>query len=307
MKYLFYDCEVANSFDKLSKICSLGYTLTDTKLNLIKKEDILINPEAPFDYHLYNKKYEVNLFYPKSEFRKAPNFSKRYEMIKELFSGEVLVFGFAIENDVRFLLDGCKRYNLENIRFNYIDVQIVHKLYKKLDNYTSLDKALLDMNVVIEETILHKSDDDAYITMRLLKSILEDSKLSLDELLDSIGYKINSVDSFIKLLDQRAAAKEKKRQEFIERNKILDKLTKLNYKALDGEYKLTGVKFAFSGKFYKCIDIALDCQKYIYDNGGMLVKKTDEANYLVVLDDENLDNFKDKEFKAIRVSDVRGI
>ena len=48
MKYVFFDIECSNSFVESSKICSFGYVLTDEKFNIIKKEDIFINPSGKF-------------------------------------------------------------------------------------------------------------------------------------------------------------------------------------------------------------------------------------------------------------------
>ena len=35
--YLFFDCECANCFDGIGKICSLGYVLADDELNIIEE------------------------------------------------------------------------------------------------------------------------------------------------------------------------------------------------------------------------------------------------------------------------------
>ena len=47
MKYLFFDIECANCFDRKGKIFSFGYVLTDEKFNVIEpREDILVSPKV---------------------------------------------------------------------------------------------------------------------------------------------------------------------------------------------------------------------------------------------------------------------
>ena len=48
MQYLFFDIECANCDGGNGKICSFGYVLTDENFNEIEKEDIIIDPKAPF-------------------------------------------------------------------------------------------------------------------------------------------------------------------------------------------------------------------------------------------------------------------
>ena len=49
MKYVFFDIECANYIDDVFTICTFGYTITDSEFNIIKQEDILINPCSPFN------------------------------------------------------------------------------------------------------------------------------------------------------------------------------------------------------------------------------------------------------------------
>ena len=49
MKYLFFDTECANCFDGEGKICEFGFVLTDENYQIIEKDNIIINPESPFD------------------------------------------------------------------------------------------------------------------------------------------------------------------------------------------------------------------------------------------------------------------
>ena len=46
---LFFDLECANCYNHVAKICEFGYVLTDDKLNIIAKENLIVNPMSPFN------------------------------------------------------------------------------------------------------------------------------------------------------------------------------------------------------------------------------------------------------------------
>ena len=50
--FVFFDCECANTFDGVGKICSLGYVICDDDLNIIESEDVVMNPECDFDWYI---------------------------------------------------------------------------------------------------------------------------------------------------------------------------------------------------------------------------------------------------------------
>ena len=54
--FLFFDCECANCFDGIGKICSLGYVLADDELNVI--ESSIINLRKIYLMPDYIKKYQ---------------------------------------------------------------------------------------------------------------------------------------------------------------------------------------------------------------------------------------------------------
>lgn len=68
MNFLFFDIECAVC-NQEKRICSFGYVLTDCNLNIIKKEDILINP-VKFD----DKILQEVINYKKKIFLRILNF-----------------------------------------------------------------------------------------------------------------------------------------------------------------------------------------------------------------------------------------
>lgn len=302
MKYLFYDCEGANSFDKVSKICSLGYVLCDEKFNIIKKEDLTINPEDIFDYHLYDKKYDVNLFYPKSVFYNSPTFKERFDQIKELFTGNTIVVGFSILNDIKYLADACKRYNLRMFDFKYLDIQEIHRKVKGYDHVLGLDDTMKDLEIDISNIVCHKSDDDAYMTYLIYKKIFESLNLSTVDFLDKFKYK--TYNDYLNEKKLREEKKELRKIEYLKRKELVLSLDKLYEK--EKEYgHLKGMKYAFSKRVSKYINEALNIQKYIYDNGGVTYRDYRDGYILIIDKDEDSKEYDLNNIKYIRYDMIK--
>lgn len=309
MKYLFYDCECANSFDKISKICSLGYVLTDEKFNVIKKEDILINPEDIFDYHLFSKKSHIHLAYDKKDFYNSPNFKERYPMLKKMFeSNDVLVFGFSLDNDIKFLLDGCKRYELEPIQFNYADVQEIYKQYSNDSLKTSLDSAINGLEIKVDLFNLHKSDDDAFFTMKVLEKIYFNSNLSsMDELFNKYNIKIKSVDDFIKASIIRKQKKEAAKEAYKNKINLLHELDHLYEKVNSNSGKrFEGEVYCFSKQVIQFAEKAIKAQKLIYDEGGKTIRNYADGAIVILGHKEKEKEYLNNNIKYIWIDDLLG-
>ena len=164
MEYVFFDIECANCFDGKGKICSFGFVRTDTSFCVLQKEDWIINPRARF--YLAGRKgtQDLTLAYPQSRFRRAPSFPSFYQKIRDLLCApDQIVIGHAVSNDVKFILDECERYRLEPFEYDFFDSQKLYREYKQIGNQVSLEKILADFGMT--PTTLHKSDDDALMTM----------------------------------------------------------------------------------------------------------------------------------------------
>ena len=77
---LFFDIECSNGHD----ICSFGYLLVDNNFNILIKEDLLINPNAPFILAKKGEKPKIQLAYSELTFKKQPIFKHYYSKIKRL-------------------------------------------------------------------------------------------------------------------------------------------------------------------------------------------------------------------------------
>ena len=170
MKYLFFDIECANCYNNCAKIFSLGYLITDENFNILhEKEDVLINPHDRFDWYVAKKM----MAYPRSIFGALPSFPEFYERFREMFEDpDTIVIGYAVTNDVHFLQDDCRRYGLAPFAYRFYDVQQIYARQPENNTAKNLEDSLLAWCGVEAEN-LHRSDEDAYNTMRILKAIAE--------------------------------------------------------------------------------------------------------------------------------------
>ena len=179
MNYLFFDIEGANSYGGVSKICSFGYVLTNEEFEVLEQKDILVNPRSKF-----NLGPNIKLAYEKDEFKAAGDFTKHYEEIRAvLLQPDVQIFGFAVDNDAKYVRDECKRYHLEGMNFDYFDVQRMVRDKFALDNQPGLPKACELLSIDFDQDI-HKSDEDALMTMEVLKAVCQKFEKNVEELVE---------------------------------------------------------------------------------------------------------------------------
>ncbi|MBQ2715011.1 MAG: hypothetical protein IJF76_05235 [Clostridia bacterium] len=178
MKHLFFDIECANCDEGRGKICSFGYVLCDEEFNILDSRDIIINPDAPF--HLTNRrdKRDIVLSYSEETFLNAPKFPHYAKEIYELLSDkDSCVWGYAVVNDVNFLISESQRYNLYLPDFCYFDAQLLLSDYKSVKDVMSLERAVLELGISVQEE--HNSLEDAMNTMYVVKNICKNLGLSL--------------------------------------------------------------------------------------------------------------------------------
>lgn len=181
MKYLFFDIECASVYQG-SKICSFGYVLTDENLNILKSEDIMINPVCIWDQYALKH----ILAHSKEYYESFPPFNERYEFIKNLFGEDVVAFGHGVTNDVRFLNDDCRRYKLPYIDFVFYDCADIYKEFENDKEVKSLAKVSKEF---IEQTQgdRHESKEDAMLVYEYTKEMCHKMETSLKELLTLVG------------------------------------------------------------------------------------------------------------------------
>lgn len=176
--FIFFDIECANCYGGEGKMCSFGYVVVDCDFGIIETDDIVMNPEAKFDWYLFSKKNRCPLAYPKNFFYAKPNFTKHYDKIKSLLTQEKrAVIGFASANDVGFIVTACERYNLPLINFSAYDCAPILKndkaMQKRLEAWAEF------YHIDTNDLQAHKSQDDAMINALVMKAFCTEHKMSL--------------------------------------------------------------------------------------------------------------------------------
>lgn len=196
MKYVFYDAE---SIDKEHK-CSFtfGYLVTDENFNiLVPKEDIVFNVDIPkenWDWRAIRNVLKGS--YNEKDFMSKKTFPQVYGKIKKLLEcDDVLCVGFETNEDVKYLLGNCDKYGLEPINFKYIDLRDIIRFLTG-EKSSSL---ILEYIKYLHKPYfgIHKSCNDAEMTMLILKEILKLYKKTLSKILDENTGFIGVSDGFI--------------------------------------------------------------------------------------------------------------
>lgn len=182
MKYVFYDAESVDFEHKCS--FTFGYLVTDENFNVLHpKEDIVFNPDIPkedWDWRAYRKILQNS--YDKNKLVKLKTFPSYYNKIRKLFEGdEVYCVGFEVNEDVKYLLGNCDKYGLNSIDFKYIDLRDIIKLLTGENASSLIIEYIRYFNKPYNG--IHKSCNDAEMTMLILKEILRRYKKSLPDIL----------------------------------------------------------------------------------------------------------------------------
>ena len=169
MKLLVFDTESCTGSRFDGSLCEFGYCLCDEKFNIIKQENILINPQpAAFKLGRFGEAPVLQLAYAEEEYRKKPRFPTEYERIKALFEGDVLAVGLSILNDIHYLNNACEIYGKEKIAYKFLDITLLYMLLKKENIHPGLAAMAAEFGI---DFIPHRADSDARASLEVLKGI----------------------------------------------------------------------------------------------------------------------------------------
>ncbi|MBO5374910.1 MAG: hypothetical protein J6A54_05645 [Clostridia bacterium] len=184
MNYVFFDIECANCFQGRGKICSFGYVITNERFRVLEKKDIVINPHSKFHLAGHGNHPGIVLAYDEQKFKASPIFPVYYEKIRNLLQDKNnLIFGFSVMSDANYIKSECERYHREIFDYSFIDVQRIYTDLMELPNTPSLIKCASEYGVTDSQDV-HKSDDDAYFTMRVMKGMCDQLGLNAKELIE---------------------------------------------------------------------------------------------------------------------------
>lgn len=252
MRYLFFDIECCDG----EHICEFGYVITNEDFNIIEKKVFTINPDKPFNLTGRPHQRDLQLCFPEAVYYSSPIFTDFYQVIKDLIENpNQIVVGHSIGNDAKFIRKACRRYKLNPINFKFVDSQKIYSEFTADKRRVSLEKAEELLSLPKPE-YLHKSDDDALLTMQLVEKMCFALEMTLQEVVElcplscgssnnfNIAYNGDSIDEQIELLlkNPNALSMNKKKlclEKFIESVQPIGELvqSKLNGKKLCLSYQ----------------------------------------------------------------------
>lgn len=284
MEYVFFDIECACVYKNVAKICVFGYCVADENFNIIKKEDILINPNGKF--HLTDRGGEGTVLpYDYDDFKKYPDFKKFYPRIRELLEGEdKMVFGHAAVNDVKYLNLETKRYRLPSFKFRFADTQV---LYMAMTETFDRQAGLESLTQIFEiDYTPHCAADDAYATMRIAQEMCEKEGCTLPELLEKFGIRFGKIENY-----QFSNCSSRRRTDYLKEKSRLkrergEKRAKFNdfvygYRVRPQTDEFKGKRFSFSRSIEEELPLAKKLVKEIVRRGGRYSLKLSGCNAFV--------------------------
>lgn len=289
MNLVFFDIECASVHKTIAKICAFGYVVCDEQFNIIKKEDILINPKGGF--HLTDRRGEkgLELPYDYAEFKKHPPFPAVYSFIKELLEDRNnLVFGHAILNDVKYLDLETRRFHLPSFNFRFLDSQIMYMTHvNDFSRQFGLEYITENLNVVFTP---HRAADDAYATMKIVEELCRIRGVGPLDLAADLGIKLGKIrdhnivkptsSAFEKHVKDREAAREMRSRN---RTKFYIYLSRRKRKKGG---RLYGEVFTFSRNLEDDVDQSIPLVGAIYEEGGAYSQKLNDCTIYVCDDDD---------------------
>ena len=290
MKYLFFDIECASVFKDKAKICVFGYCLTDEQFNIIEKQDLLINPQGGF--HLTDRKGQRGLVLPYKyeDFKKYPTFLDRKEQIYSLLQDkDTLVFGHAVQYDVKYLNLESHRFSLPSFDFSFGDTQFLYM------NITGDFSKQLGLSAIADELGVeftpHRAVDDAYATMKIAEAMCKAENTSLLGLLKKYGvtlgrlqnYEVERTDSvaFIKYRQERERLKEERERLRAEFHIFADKEKRKRAKT----GKMLGKTVCFSHSTELC-SVAKKLLSDAFSLGARVTFKAEECDIYIRYENE---------------------
>ena len=161
-----FDIEAANGYNPAS-ICSVGIVIADENFNILRKQNLWINPKSKYNLNGTRPNVGIDLHLDQALLERSPDFSGRYDEIASLLMDEdTIVLGHAVDSDVRMLNAACKKYKLPCIEFKFVCSQLLYKCFKDDKNVMGLDKIATELGLQFTQ---HFSDEDAMMSLFTLQ------------------------------------------------------------------------------------------------------------------------------------------
>lgn len=303
MKLVFFDIECACVHKTYAKICAFGYVVCDENFNILKKEDILINPRGKFE--LTDRKGEkgIVLPYEYEELKNHPTFKAVYPRIKELLEDrDSYILGHAVLNDVKYLNLETRRYKLPSFNFEFSDSQLLFMTYKNdFSHQSGLEHIASALGV---EFTPHRAADDAYATMKIVEALCKHYACNFPELLKKLNVAPGKIvngqitrpqsKGFKRFNAHKKAIRAERSQKRI---KFFNNLSKKRVSGSSGVLK--GKTLTFSREIEDNIELSIPLVDKIYASGGKYSPKLDLCSLYISSSDDSTARTKSAAAAAI--------
>lgn len=282
MNYVFFDVECANCLNGEGKMCSFGFVKTDDSFHILKKKDILMNPNAKFLLGNVRTGEGITLAYPLFKFQRAPTFPKFYQEIKSLLEDEnTICFGFAVHQDIAYITYTCKRYSLPPIKFRFFDIQKMEQRIYHRKNPSGLDHLIDQFS--LPKLTCHRSDDDALMSMEVFQRLLSEKEMMAEEAILQYPDCLSDTDKYLAVLKENQLKKEKKKEAKEKRTIFYQDDIQEDLNRFDKFFWRK--KFFFFGVvFLEHADELLKYKESFYKKGGKVTTDIHEADCIVLPD-----------------------
>ena len=291
MNFVFFDIECANCLKGEGKICSFGYVKTDENFQVIKKKDIIMNPNAPFLLGNVKTGEGIKLAYPLFKFKNSYTFPHYYLEIKALLEDENnMCLGFAVAQDISYLSYSCQRYNLPIIKCRFFDIQRMEKEINHRKNNSGLDHLVQEFNLT--PYTYHRSDDDAMMTMEVFQCLLKTHNISYQDAFSLYRDALNDTDHFLKDQEARKKQKSLKQRYHLKVTYLHGKpLTRFDINLYNPNLYKKVVYFS-SNVLEKDIDFLYQHKKEIDARGIILTRNPSQALLIIVNNKNKVGNYE---------------
>lgn len=290
MNLVFFDIECASVTKYTAKICAFGYVICDENFNIIKKEDILVNPKGSF--RLTDRKGEQGIVLPYAydDFKNYPPFRSVYGFIKELLENrDNVVLGHSTMNDVKYLNLETRRFKLPSFEFAFSDSQLIYMAYK--NDYTRQMGLETIANELGVEFTPHRAADDAYATMRVVEAMCRAEGCGYFELIQKLRMKNGRIKNYSVFAPTSGGEKEYhdglnklKRERAAKRTQYFNYVSR---KKIKRGGKFYGKIFTFARSIEDDLPLAERLADLIYLNGGRYSQRLTQSDFYVADDNDD--------------------
>jgi DNA polymerase III epsilon subunit-like protein len=278
MDFLAFDIEAANGYKPYS-ICSVGIVIADENFRIKHRENIWINPKTKYNLNGTRQNVGIDLHLDKELLDRSPTFPEVYDRLcSQLTDENYIVVGHAVESDVHMLNAACKHYKLPCINFKFICSQLLFRLFKGEKEVRGLNKIADELCITFEP---HNSEEDAFVSLMTLKYLVQNSGLSVEELLDKYMVRKGENHDFeltrtVSLLGQASPKRERAASD----KRIFSYLAKIGNtpKSRSLEGGVFSVARSIEMGDFEVMKMILDV---IYQNGGIYTSKPSKSKYYI--------------------------